>query len=273
MTKCVTLALTTGPNKLENIESAFQLMEKAVRQQSPDWIVLPEVFTCFGSAKEVAQAGETDSGILAKQLAQFASKHGVTIFAGSMQELAPSDGRVFNTSLVFGPTGVTIAKYRKTHLFSLKDSTGNSLYDETVSYEAGSKLCAFSHEGKNIWLAICYDLRFPGFFEALYNKFGAPDVIVIPAAFTFQTGKDHWLTLLRARAIEYQCYVIAANQVGYHSKEKRSFGHSVIIDPWGEILGDTADEIGYASGVIELDKIHQVRSKLPALRNRRDDIY
>jgi predicted amidohydrolase len=205
---------------------------------------------------------------------KFAKLNNIVFFAGSIHEPHdnPVEARSFNTSYVFGRDGSILAKYRKIHLFELYDSNGNKTHSESDNFIAGDSFSYLTVDGLRVGLLICYDLRFAGLFEKLYSL-AKPDVLMIPAAFTKSTGMAHWEILLRARAIEYQCYVVAANQCGQHSPGKESYGHAMVINPWGEKLCDTGDTVGFAQAILDSSKINDYRTRLPSLRNRRTDIY
>ena len=186
---------------------------------------------------------------------------------------AKGERRVFNTHYVFGREGDLLAKYRKTHLFNLNGDDGRPRYCESDAFIPGDKAAdVFEVDGWKVGLAICYDLRFPDFFTALAAR-ATPDVLAVPSAFTKGTGLAHWELLLRARAVERQAYVFAANQVGEHSPGKETYGHSVVVDPWGVVLADTGDRPGFAVAKLSRAALADVRGKLPALANRRPELY
>jgi deaminated glutathione amidase len=267
------ISLTATPNKKENIEHAFTRAEEAIKEGA-EWIALPEMFTFHGPYTELWQNAEFENGPLNERLSEFARRHGIILFAGSVGERPPNSqsGKVYNTQYVFGRKGELLAKYRKTHLFNLKDSHGNALYCESEGYLQGDAFVTVPIEGWNIGLATCYDLRFTEMFNKL-TRSQALDAMVIPAAFTHQTGMYHWELLLRARAVENLCYIVAPNQVGVHSPGKQSYGHAMVIDPWGSKITDTGHQEGIATATISLDKIKRCRSQLPALSNKRLDLY
>lgn len=267
------ISLTATADKTSNIEHAFSLADQAV-QLGASWVCLPEMFAFHGPYQDLWANAEFEDGPLNKRLSEFAARHGVVIFAGSVGE-RPKDsksGKIYNTQYVFGRTGDLIAKYRKTHLFNLKDQSGKPLYCESDGYLAGDSLTTISIDGWQVGLATCYDLRFPGVFSSL-TRTGPLDCFVIPAAFTLQTGMYHWELLLRSRAVESLCYVVAANQVGTHSPGKQSFGHAMIVDPWGTVLADTGHISGIAMAQITKSRIQTCRAQLPAIDNKRPEIY
>ena len=272
-TNVAIVSITATADKNRNIDNAFARATEAAGRGA-DWIVLPEMFSFHGPYAELWQNAEFEDGPLNQRLGTFAREHKVILFAGSVGERPPhtTGGKVYNTQYIFGRDGTILAKYRKTHLFNLKDRAGQPLYCESEGYLAGDQAVRLSVDGWDVGLATCYDLRFPGFFEAL-AKSGPLDCLVIPAAFTLQTGMYHWHLLLRARAVENICFVVAPNQVGTHSPGKSSYGHGIIADPWGTVLADTGHAEGVASAVLTKEKISACRLQLPALENRRPELY
>lgn len=267
------ISVTATGNKTQNIENAFTRAEEAVKDGA-SWVVLPEMFAFHGPYPELWNQAEFEDGPLNKRLSDFACRHGVVLFAGSVGERPEhsTSGKVFNTQYVFGRKGELIGKYRKIHLFNLKDANGQPLYCESDGYLAGEKLVTIKIDGWSVGLATCYDLRFTDMFSAM-TRSGPLDCLVIPAAFTQQTGMYHWELLLRARAVENLCYVVAPNQVGTHSPGKQSYGHALVIDPWGNTIADTGNSDGVAVASINVERIKSCRSQLPALENRRPEVY
>lgn len=280
--RLATVCMTSGADKEKNIAHAIQWV-RAAAAQGADWILLPEVFTYIGPYEGIYQNGEDDNGTLVQTLSKLAKELSIVLFAGSFGERPSSSEavalegrtghkRVYNTSYVFGREGQKIAKYRKTHPFNLMDAQGQPLYCESDGFLSGDSLVTLEVEGYNVGLAICYDLRFPRLFERLARD-KPLDVILLPSAFTTQTGMDHWEVLIRARAIEQQAYVYASNQVGESSPGKSCYGHSMIVDPWGYVLANTGGTEGIAMAEMSLERIAAVRARLPALSNRRPEVY
>ncbi len=200
-------------------------------------------------------------------LAAFRSKareHGVVILVGS--QLISEQGRVFNRSFLLGRDGEIVARYNKLHMFDIELNNGES-YLESEAIAAGDKAVLVATEWGQLGLSICYDLRFGALYRELAQA-GA-EFITIPAAFTQTTGKAHWHTLVRARAIETGCYVLAPNQCGHHCDKRYSYGHSLIVDPWGEILADGGAEPGIIYADIDLAEVAKVRRRIPSLKNER----
>jgi len=266
--KVCTISLCATENVEQNVANMKRLVETAIAKEKPDWVILPEVFAYIGHPKNVRLISEEATPQLLQYFSQIAKQHRIVIFAGTVHESCSKKdaSRVYNTMYVFGRDGAQLAKYRKIHRFRLKTREG-VVYDETISFAGGDSLCHLEVDGFKVGLAICYDLRFPAFFDALFSasKF---DVLVVPAAFTLETGRAHWEVLLRARAIEYQSYVIACNQVGEHGGGKASFGHSMVVDPWGQVLSSSTDQIGSHFATLHFDKIAEIRAKIPVQQNR-----
>jgi deaminated glutathione amidase len=268
--KLSTISLCATTKRDENIANTFALMEQCVRNENPDWLLIPEVFAYVGTPPLAPEYFESDDSDLVNSLSDFARKHNIVLFAGSVHEKPETaDERPYNTMYIFGRDGEVLGKYRKIHLFALRHPSGRSILDETATFQPGDKLLALDIDGYRVAASICYDLRFPLLYDAYYRQ-QAFDIIVIPSAFTKRTGAAHWEVLLRARAIEFQCYVFAANQTGQHAPGRESFGHSMIVDPWGEILADTGEEIGYVTATVERQRLIEVRATVPSLANRKE---
>ena len=266
-------SVTAVPDKEANIDRAIALVREAA-SRGAEWVFLPEMFAYHGPYDQLFSKAETEDGPLNQTLAKLAGDLKIVLFAGSVAErpAGATSGKVYNTQYVFSRTGQMIAKYRKAHLFNLLGQDGKPLYCESDGYLAGDALTTFDLDGWRIALATCYDLRFPEMFSKLAAS-GPIDLFAIPAAFTQQTGMYHWELLCRARAVEHLSYVAAANQVGTHSPGKASYGHAVIIDPWGNVLADTGNQTGVATSRITKKSIGHWRAQLPALANRRPEIY
>jgi nitrilase len=246
-----------------NIEIAGRWIAKAA-EQGAQFVVLPEYFCLMGRKEtDKLSVAETEgAGPIQDFLSNTAKKYHIYLSAGSLPLVSPDAGRVFNTQLVYNPIGEQIARYDKIHLFSF--SRGEESYDESRAILAGGKVSRLQTPDITLGLSICYDLRFP----ELYRAMGQVDLIVVPSAFTYTTGKAHWEILLRARAIENQCYVLAPAQGGQHENGRRTWGHSMLIDPWGDILEVLPEQEGIVSGTIEPNRLIEVRQSLPALSHR-----
>jgi len=258
---------SVGPN----LEAAAALIAAAARAGAR-LVALPEYFCIMGrkESDKVELAENDGQGPLQQFLSEQARRHRVWLVGGTIPLAAPVPGRVLNTTLVYGPHGQRVARYDKIHLFSFQRD-GES-YDESLTICPGSSATSFeldddasgASEKWKIGLSVCYDLRFP----ELYRALGSPDLILVPAAFTATTGRAHWQTLLRARAIENLCYVLAPSQGGHHENGRRTYGHSMLIDPWGDVLAQREEGEGVVVGTLERARIASCRASLPALRHR-----
>ncbi len=278
------ICMTSGADKAKNIASAISWI-RAAKAKGADWVLLPEVFTFIGPYEDLYANAEDEDGPTVQAFKALAKELSIVIFAGSMGE-RPRAGetlreesvgrtghrRVFNTTFVFGRQGEILAKYRKIHPFNLLDNQGQPLYCESDGFLSGDHRSILELDGYRVAMTICYDLRFPALYERL-SKEKAVDVFLLPSAFTTQTGMDHWEVLIRARAIEQQAYMYSSNQVGESAPGKSNYGHSMIVDPWGFVLANTGASQGIALAEISRERLDQVRSRLPALKNRRPDIY
>jgi nitrilase len=262
------IQMVSTPSLNENLEVAARLI-KAAADSEAQLAVLPEYFCLMGlkDTDKVKIREAAGSGPIQERLAEIAKENRIYLVAGSIPLEAKESNKVLNTSLVFDPTGKQIARYDKMHLFGFQ--TENERYEESETIAAGSQPCEFAIRVNEVdWhfgLSICYDLRFP----ELYRALGQVDCHIIPAAFTYTTGKDHWEILLRARAIENQCYVLSSAQGGLHLNQRRTWGESMLIDPWGDVLCNLPEGEGFIQGKLSKNKLKEVRSKLPALKHRK----
>jgi nitrilase len=266
------IQMNSGPDKATNLASAKALIERAIERERPDLVSLPETFTVMGGgdARRRAAAEAIPGGPAYSMLQGLAREHGINIHGGSFFE-DRGGGRLANTTVVFDRTGAEVARYRKIHLFDVVTPNGDA-YRESDYTEAGNNVVTVDLDGIRVGLAICYDLRFPELFLAL-RRAGA-ELIMVPAAFTLQTGKDHWEVLLRARAIETQCYVAAAAQVGGFPAgggTRYSYGNALIADPWGTIVARAAEQPGHAAAEIDRGYLDLVRQRIPVAQHRRLD--
>ena len=253
-------------DKDANLQTAERLIRQAAEREAK-LIALPELFNCLGPLPEMIGQAEPIPGPTSDRLASLAAELQVTLCAGSITEKSAIPGKGHNTSLIFGPQGELLGQYRKMHLFDVVIPGGPNI-TESDFMSPGEKIVLTAAGDVRLGHATCYDLRFPELFRVLAS--GGADVLVVPAAFTFVTGRDHWEVLLRARAIENQAYVVAANQFGEHGAGLRSWGHSLIIDTWGERLAEgpgDAEEVLIAT--LQPNRLASVREKLPALKHRR----
>ncbi|HEY8580037.1 MAG TPA: carbon-nitrogen hydrolase family protein [Beijerinckiaceae bacterium] len=268
--KVALIQMNSGSDKAANIASARALIEKAVREEKPDWVCLPEVFDFMGGsrAEKQAAAEELPGGPAWTMLRDMAREHRIFVHGGSILERIPGEDRVGNTTVVFDREGGEIARYRKIHMFDITAPDGQQ-YNESAAMKPGDAVVTYDVEGVKVGCAICYDLRFPDLFQALADK-GA-QVIALPAAFTLQTGKDHWEVLLRARAIETETYMCAAGQTGMHmqgNEPRATYGHSLVVDPWGHVVARASDGVGYATARIDPERVARVRAMIPVAQHK-----
>jgi deaminated glutathione amidase len=268
--------MSPNAEKAQNIAQARGLIESLVAEQKVDLIALPEIWTCLGGTKaqkfsqaEALPAPGVEGGEAYEFLRGIAMQHNIHVHGGSIGELAGD--RLFNTSLVFSPAGEELARYRKIHLFDITTPDDQG-YKESATYGAGNEVVTCMIGETRIGLAICYDLRFPELFLAL-RRAGA-ELIILPAAFTLQTGKDHWEVLLRARAIETQCYLAAPactgpHQEGVSGETRFTYGHSLIADPWGHVVAKASDGPGWAAASVDKAFMARVRANMPVLEHRK----
>ena len=251
----------------DNLNQCSELVAEAAGRGAR-LVLLPENFAYFGPEAGKLQAaeaaGDTAAPIQAA-LSAWARAHHLTLVAGGMPERC-SDGPPYNTALVYGPDGGLETKYRKLHLFDV-DLPGGGKLKESDATSAGSEAVLADAAGVRVGLSICYDLRFPELYRLLVDR-GA-ELLVVPAAFTHETGQAHWEVLLRARAIESQCYLLAANQCGNHPGNRKSYGHSSVIDPWGRVVAELAAGVGVVTAQVSAAELTEVRRRLPCLEHRR----
>ena len=266
--KIASVQMVSTPNLEENLNAAGKLVHLAA-QDGAQVVVLPEYFCLLGlkDTDKLAVREVFGKGPIQERLAAIAQANSIYLVAGTIPLEAKEANKVLNSTLIFDPSGRCISRYDKIHLFGFQTLTER--YQESETIEAGNQPGLVSLDIKGVhWrfgLSVCYDLRFP----ELYRSMGEVDCHLIPAAFTYTTGKEHWEVLLRARAIENQCYVLASAQGGTHRNGRRTWGHSMLIDPWGAILGDLPEGEGFISGLLSKEKLNEVRSKLPALKHRK----
>jgi predicted amidohydrolase len=252
----------------ENLERAASIAAEAARAGA-ELLVLPENFALMGDDAQKRGAAELlgdESAPIQRALRDIARREQVAIVAGGFPERSADPQRPFNTSLLLDAMGAQVAVYRKLHLFDAELGAHGSAR-ESGSTTAGGEIVVGSVNGFTLGLSICYDLRFPELYRALVDR-GA-EILSIPAAFTLYTGKDHWHVLLRARAIESGCYVVAAAQWGKHPEGRATFGHALIVDPWGAVIAEASDREGFALGRVERSFIQEVRTRVPCLQHRR----
>ena len=262
--KVAAIQMVSTPSVEQNVASARRLIAQAA-QQDAQLVLLPEYWPIMGmqDLDKVAHAEHLDAGPIQTFMSDIAREHRIWLIGGTLPMVSPEADKVLNTVMVYDPQGEHVVRYDKIHLFSF--TKGGESYDEARTIVHGTKVANFDAPFGRVGLSVCYDLRFP----ELYRAMGECSLIVMPAAFTYTTGKAHWEILLRARAIENQCYVLAAAQGGQHTNGRRTWGHSMLIDPWGEIKAVLPEGEGVVIGEIEASYLQQVRENLPALRHRK----
>jgi nitrilase len=255
--------MISSPSVSDNIATARRLIGE-VAATGATLVTLPEYWAIMGRSDtdKVAHAEALGSGPIQDFMAQMAQQHNIWLIGGTLPLASNETGKVLNTTLVYDPQGRAAGRYDKIHLFGF--SKGSESYDEARTIVPGGAVGSFEAPFGRVGLSVCYDLRFP----ELYRAMGPCALIVVPAAFTHTTGMAHWEVLLRARAIENQCYVLASAQGGLHPNGRRTWGHSMLIDPWGAIKAVLPEGEGVISGLIDPDYLAGVRSSLPALSHR-----
>ena len=263
-TTVAAVQMVSTPVVDENIATARRLIGEAAGRGAK-LVTLPEYWPIMGmtDTDKVAHAEQPGQGPIQDFLAGQAREHGIWLIGGTLPLVSGDAGRVLNTTLVYDPEGRDVGRYDKIHLFGF--NTGSESYDEARTIVPGETVGSFEAPFGRVGLAICYDLRFPELFRAM----GECALIIVPAAFTYTTGLAHWEVLLRARAIENQCFVLASAQGGTHRNGRRTFGHSMLIDPWGDVKDVLAEGEGVVSGAIDPAYIARVRESLPALKHRK----
>ncbi len=257
------IQMVSAPDVPTNLTHAARLVANAA-SQGAQLVVLPEYFALMGlnDTDKVAVREAWGHGPIQDALAAMARRHQIWLVGGTLPLAAPDANKVYNSCLLFAPDGSVAARYDKIHLFGF--SGLGERYCEADTITPGQQPVAVDTPLGRIGLSVCYDLRFPELFRAMDE----PDIIVLPAAFTAITGQAHWEPLLRARAIENQCFVIASGQGGTHASGRTTHGHSMLIDPWGVILAEQAHGEGMALAELDLRQMASVRTRLPALAHR-----
>jgi deaminated glutathione amidase len=257
--------MLASSDKAANLDEASRWV-RAAASKGARAIALPEVFIWRGNKSEERKTAEPIPGPASQELANLARELGIYLLGGSILEAIPGSEKAYNTSLLFGPQGNLLASYRKIHLFDVDLAEGVSIR-ESDTRAFGDAIVVAETELCPMGLTVCYDLRFPELYRGLATR-GA-QLIFVPSAFTAYTGRAHWEPLLRARAIENQVYIIAPGQFGTGTKSFETYGHSMIVDPWGKVLAELADGPGIVTAEIDLDYLAKVRAELPALTHRK----
>ncbi len=262
--KVAAIQMVSSAAPEENMEVAAKLLRQA-KEGGAELLVLPEYWSIMGlrDTDKVACAEESGGGMLQDFLSQQARELNVILVGGTIPLKSEHEAKIFNACLVFDRRGQQIARYDKIHLFGFNN--GEESYQESNTITPGADVVHFSTVIGEVGLGICYDLRFPELFRSM----GQCGLMILPASFTHVTGQAHWEVLLRARAIENQCYVLASAQGGLHQNGRRTWGHSMLIDPWGKIIDCIAEGEGFCMGEIDTNQMEKIRSNLPALKHKK----
>jgi len=266
--RAAAVQLNSTEDKDRNLATTERLV-RAAAADGADLVVLPEKFNVLGTHEHYEAGAEPLDGRTIGWARELARELGLDLVAGSIVERREGHDKLANTSVHLGPDGELRGVYRKIHMFDV--TVEGKEYRESTSQEAGEEIVTSEAEGARLGLTICYDLRFPELFRIL--ALNGAEAIVLPAAFTMTTGKDHWETLIRARAIENELYMIAAAQWGMHPPGNWCYGRSMIVDPWGTVLATAADGIGVARATVSRSRVESVRRQIPSLANRRPEAY
>ena len=267
MTLAAAVQLNCSSDRARNHAALDRLVRRAA-SYGATLVCTPENTNFLGPHAEKVRSAEPLSGPTVSRYRDLAAELGITLLIGSVNEAAPTEGKCFNTSVLIGPDGALLASYRKIHLFDV-DVSDEVRFLESDTVQAGESVVTATTDHGVLGLSICYDLRFPELYRALVDQ-GA-QILTIPSAFTLTTGKDHWEALVRARAIECQAWVIAPGQVGHHDDRglRESWGHSMIVDPWGHVVGMAGDGEGLALAEIDLERVTTTRRGMPLAHHRR----
>jgi predicted amidohydrolase len=262
------IQMNSQDDKAANLKQARDLIDAAVGADRPDMVILPEMFSYLGLDGDRdgrwAAAEDLPAGEAYGLLKALATKHRIHVHGGSLLE--KGGNKLYNTTVVFAPDGKELARYRKIHLFDVTTPDGKE-YKESATFSRGEEVVVYEAMGTKVGCSICYDLRFPELYQRLAKK-GA-DAIVVPAAFTLATGKDHWEVLLRARAIETETYVLAAAQTGtFANGQRATYGHSLAVDPWGLVIARASEGIGFVTARVDRGYITTVRQRIPVAQHK-----
>ena len=269
MTRIAVLQMVSGDNVSKNLETAGRLIRQAATEQA-ELMLLPENFPLMGHDEhdKVDIQEPYGSGPIQTFLSKQAHEHGIWLIGGTIPLQARQPDRIRAACLLYNPDGECVARYDKMHLFDVSvNGESDETYNESGTIEAGEQITVAKTPIANIGMSVCYDLRFPELYRDMHKH--NVNLITVPSAFTATTGKVHWEPLLRARAVENLSYVIASNQGGIHVNGRKTWGHSMIINPWGDILAWVGEGEGVACADIDLDQLMQLRERFPALKHRK----
>jgi predicted amidohydrolase len=265
--RAAVVQLNSTSDKARNLATAERLV-RAAAADGAELVALPEKWNLLAGGEELLAGAEPLDGPSLGAARGWARELGISLLAGSVSEQGP-EGKAFNTSVLIGPAGEDLAVYRKIHMFDV--DVGGVAYRESAFEEPGEEIVTVPLAEATVGLSVCYDLRFPELFRILAVR-GAR-LLTVPSAFTTATGRDHWEVLLRARAVENQAFVLAPNQVGEAPPHFSSYGHSMIVDPWGEILADASGQECFVAADLDFAAQDRIRESLPSLANRRPGAY
>ncbi|MEO8505390.1 MAG: carbon-nitrogen hydrolase family protein [Acidobacteriota bacterium] len=267
MTLAAVVQMTSTSDEAGNWESARTLIELAA-SRGAELVATPENTNYLGPHLEKVRLAEPLGGKTCSAFASLAARLRIHLLLGSFNETGPDAEHCYNTSVLFSPAGSTLAVYRKIHLFDI-DHSEAARFRESDTCAPGREAVVAATKFARLGMSICYDVRFGELYRKLVD--GGAEVILVPSAFTMTTGKDHWQVLLRARAIETQCYVLAPAQCGKHDDRGlgESYGHAMIVDPWGDVVAMASEGPGLAIGELDLDRVRRVRSAMPLASHRR----
>ncbi len=267
MSKVAAIQMASGPNVKANLAEAEKLIKIAVQQEA-ELVVLPENFAIMGmeESDKVKIAEEVGSGLLQDYLKEQAKKHNIWLVGGTIPIRSSEPGKVFAACMLFNPQGELVTRYDKIHLFDVTIEASNESYTESETITPGDKIVVVDTPFGRLGLAVCYDLRFPELFRAMIDL--NMEICALPSAFTSLTGRVHWESLLRSRAIENLSYMIAADQGGYHVGGRETHGDSMIVDPWGQVLNRLPQGTGVVVADIDVAKLEHTRKMFPALNHK-----
>src|SRR5215208_3176071 len=266
--RAAAIQMSSTPDKEENKATAEALSREEVTAGA-DLVALPELWSCHGLDEVYRENAEPVPGSTTEFMGDLARELGVYLLGGSILEGEPGSERLSNTSTFFDPSGEMTAVYRKIHLFDVRVSDRE--YLESANIAPGNEIVTAKAGAATLGLSVCYDVRFPELYRLLALR-GA-EILAVPAAFTLQTGKDHWKILLRTRAVENQAFVVAPAQWGQKADGRWTYGRSMIVDPWGTVLSTCPDRDGHALATLDLDYLDRFRAEFPALTTRRSEAY
>ncbi|KAB1190605.1 carbon-nitrogen hydrolase family protein [Haloferax sp. MBLA0076] len=261
--------MDSNDDKRANVERALEFVDQAA-DVGADFVAFPEMMSYIGPKDQYPDVAESIDGEIVHQFAAKAKAYGLYIHTGSFFERIPDSDRVYNTSVMIGPEGDVLDTYRKVHLFDI-ELDGDVEYEESERVAPGTEAVTVETDIATFGLSICYDLRFPHLYQTMAHR-GA-NVLLVPAAFTMFTGKDHWEPLLRARAIENQSYVIAPAQIGEKPSSPTTYGRTLVVDPWGNVISKAKDTEEVVTATIDMDYLEDTRRELQSLRHTRPDVY